>query len=317
MKRTALSVFFALSAAAVFSGCEKPPVAWGHVVPLRQVVGDYNANASRIPRLWARAKLHITFTDDKGFPHSYGSTSPLAGSNGLLILSKTTDPLGPQEFVMIGKEAASEVFRLGSSASEKVYYLWYNFGQRAAAWWGLHEFAGAPGIKDIPIEPNQLLAVLGIMELPSDFSRLPTVALSMSIKDRAYVLTFIDRQPVTGDITLRREMYFDWTKSGPGRCAMVKFFDTTGRRVMTATLKSYKPVDITDNDPSQKAYMPTDIEVAFISDSGKTSKLHMVLSEMTTKEKFQPDVFRLDIRNIPPENVVQVDAECGPGGCSE
>ena len=66
MKRNVLSLLIALSAAVVLGGCERPPVAWEHVVPLRQVVDEYNANASRIPRLWARAKIHITFTDDKG-----------------------------------------------------------------------------------------------------------------------------------------------------------------------------------------------------------------------------------------------------------
>ena len=62
-------------------------------VSLKQLVAEHNANAAKVPRLWARAKIMV---DLPGLP-PIGSTSPLAETNGLLFLSKTADPTRPSK----------------------------------------------------------------------------------------------------------------------------------------------------------------------------------------------------------------------------
>ncbi|MHC4295649.1 MAG: hypothetical protein ACYSTL_08705, partial [Planctomycetota bacterium] len=175
--------------------------------------------------------------------------------NGLLLLSKTSDPLGPQNFVLIGYETlAIELFRVGTSADEGVYYLWHRFGE-GEAWWGKTELSAAPGIRDLPIDPIQLLSVLSICELPRDLTNIPTVMLSMTHRPGeryspnelcAYVLTYIDRQPISNRILFKREIYFTWDDTHLTRPFLVNLFDDSGERVMTARLADYREIESPD-----------------------------------------------------------------------
>jgi len=300
------SVLLALTAA----GCPRPcPTT---MVPLESLVAEYNANAASVPRLWARARIQLTLTTPSGLGLTVGTVSPLDPPNALLLLSRGANPLGPHNFVLIGRETASlELLRVGSSAEEDVYYLWYGFGDRTRAWWGRNKFAGAPGVAEMPIDPNQLLAVLGVCPLPADFTQPPTVAMTMNATPGqcAYVLTYIDRQPVTRRLTFRREIHFRWDKDEPRRPFLVHFFDAEGRRIMTATLKDYRPIKAAHlpAPPAAASVMPTDIEINWPE---RKSRVHIVLSEMTTADKWQVEACRFREHlpiSMPPDHVVQVD----------
>ena len=66
--------------------------------------------------------------------------------------------------------------------------------------------------------------------------------------------------PLTGRIGFRREVYFRWEAGEPIRPFMVRFFDRTGRRVLTARLADYRPVALPDaEDGAEPPVMPTDI----------------------------------------------------------
>jgi len=285
-------------------GCARCPETQ---ISLEQLVDEYNVNAACVPRLWARAKIQLTLPDERGGTFTWGSTSPLAGANGLLILSKRPNRLGPQDFVLIGRELGGlELFRLGSSVDEGAYYLWYRLGSRGGAWWGRHKFAGAPGIQALPIEPSQLLAVLGVCELPEDFTRLPTVALSMSHDPCAYVLTYIERESTTNRISFKKEIYFRWDDTRMRRPFLVKLFDNSGNRIMIAKLRNYQHIrnpDLQENLP----VMPTNIEISW---PGKAGRIHIALSEMTTVQKGTAEVFGFR-ENLPPgispADIIQVD----------
>ena len=298
----------------VLAGCQ--PTAPLTRVGIDPLVAEYNANARQVPRLWARAKMQLSFN---GF--SLGSTSPLAASNGLLLLSKTDEPLGPQNFVLIGQETlAMKLFAAGSSVDEGIYYLWHR-ARDGQAWWGWHELAGAPGTETdaIPIDPNQLLSVLGICELPSNFTQLPTVALTMTHRPGekldfgekcAYVLTYLARQPLTNRILFRREIYFTWDETDPRRPYEIRLLDATGQRIMTAQLRNYKSIETDNADPPP--VMPTDIRIAW---PGRDAGLHILLSEMTTENRWDIEaVYFRDAETgalpdgVDPANVVPIDA---------
>ena len=145
----------------------------------------------------------------------------------------------------------------------------------------------------MPIDPTQLLGVLGVCELPADQTRPPFVGQRISFDPPAYVLTFIDRQPVTRKFKFRREMYFRWSKTKARRPFMVKIFNDLGLVVLTAEMKSYREITLEDVDGNSgpAPVMPTDIKLTW-HETG--SKLHLVLSEMTTEEDiFDPDAFLL------------------------
>lgn len=303
-----------LLAAALSAGCLRCPDSH---VSVDQLVKHHNTvNTRPVPRLWARAKIQLTFKNSRGLGITWGSTSRLAATNGLLLLSKGPDPLGPHDFVLIGREAMGvDLFRVGSSLAESKYYLWYSYGDSGQAWWGRQELAGAPGIEDIPIDPNHLLSVLGVCDLPQDFTKLPTVVMRMSHDPCAYVLTYLQRQATTGRIVSTKEVWFRWTEKGPARPFLVKLLGADGQEVMVARLSAYKPI----SSPGKPIpHMPTDIRIAW---PGKGSKVHIVLSEMTTEDKWQVEACRFldpDTGDLPsgisPADVVQVDRALEAGG---
>ena len=292
-----------------FCGCTQCPKTH---VSIDRLVREYNANAAAVPRLWARARMNITLADEKGRTATWGSATP----NGLLVLAKSDNRLGPHDFALIGREVGQEVFRVGSSLTERLYYCWYRFGDKGVAMWGRQELAGAPGIKALPIEPYQLLAVLGICELPPDLTKLPTVAMAMSRNPCAYVLTYVDREPISNRITFRREMYFRWSDTEPRRLFLINFFSPDGRRVVTARLRDYRPIEITDVKrlPSGPVVMPTDITIEVCgSQDSAIRRIHMVLSKMTTADKWQRAAVHF-AENLPPGiKKVQIDRHIGLG----
>ena len=286
-------------------------------VSVGQLVAEHNANAAMVPRLKARAKMHVTITDAKGRRLTWGSTSPLAPANGMLLLSKTEDPLGAKDFVLVGRESlAVELFRVGSSASEGKYYLWYHLGERGKAWWGRLELAGAPGIDEMQIDPNHVLSVLAVCRLPQSFTELPAVLMRMSKDPCAYVLTYVDRQVRTGRIAAMREVYFNWDDGGLRRPFMVKLLGPAGQHVMTAKLDKYRRID-TDGPRTPAPVMPTDIRIDW---PAKGNKVHLVLSELTTADTWDASCCRF-AEELPaaigPADVVQVDRALEAGVQSE
>jgi hypothetical protein len=72
----------------------------------------------------------------------------------------------------------------------------------------------------------------------------------------------------------------------------VDLFDAAGRRVMTARMKCYRPIDVSelDDPPDVVPVMPTQIEIVANPFPGvKTfiKRIHLVLSEMTAEDKWE------------------------------
>ena len=304
-----------LMAAAVLAGCG--PHQPKTTLTRAQLLERYNTNAAAVPRLWARAKIALTLTDKDGRRLSWGSTSPVVSPNGLLLMAKGDMPLGPHDFVLIGRApAATELFRLGNSSRDGIYYLWYSLGDHSGAMWGHDELAGAPGV-DMPIDPMAVLGVLTVTDLPTNPTDLPTIVLTLNTKPYEYVLTYVDRRPVTGEILFHREIHCTWSDSKPPRPFLVNLFDAEGHKVMAASLGNYKAIDVPDSSGGAGPVMPTDIQITW---PAKNSRLHMVLSEMTTAEKWDRSqaLFTPNMpRSIPLDEVVQVDKALGSGGAAE
>lgn len=304
------AAFGLLTIATTLAGCVSCPKTH---VSMDQLVSEYNANAARVPRLKARAKIHVTLTDERGRSFGWGSTSALAPPNGMLLLSKHDDPLGDKDFVLVGRESlAVDLFRVGSSAAEGKYYLWYHMSEYGKAWWGRLDLAGAPGIEQMPIDPNHLLSVLAICAIPQEFSELPTVLMRMSKDPCAYVLTYVDRQARTGRIIATHEIYFNWDDSGLRRPFMIKLLGPDSKHIMTARLSNYRRIDA-DSPEAQGPVMPTDIRIDW---PAKGNKVHLALSEMSSADTWDVSFCRFSDElpsGIGPDNIVQVDAALKTG----
>lgn len=249
---------------------------------LDRLVAQYNANADAVPRLWAEVTLVVKAADKNGVPYTWGSA--LLPPNGNLLLAKGKDPLGPHYFLLRGKETGQEVFRVASSPDEGLYYCLVRMGEKSTLWKGRQELAGGPGIKELPIDPNQLLSVLGVFPLPRDFTKLPTVAMDMSTQPCAYVVSYIDRQPVSQRILFRRQVYFRWSDREPVRPFRVDLLSDEGRRVLTADLRSYGPIAGAGN-----AEMPRDIRIDWVHTPGRGAEvksIRMIISHPKTTGEF-------------------------------
>lgn len=276
------------------------------IVPVHQVVGEYNKNASQIDQFWAKAKIKVT-VPKAGIPFSWGSTDPNAEPNGLLMLFKNEDnKLGPHDFVLIGRETGIEVFRLGCYVADDVYYFTFGRGEESTFIHGRISLAGAPGVRGLPIDPLQVPAVLGICELPDDFTQPPLVTQTMNVTpgECAYVLTYIDRQPITNRLLARREVYFRWSDCERRRPFMVKLFDNRGVRVMTAEMADYARVKLDgDDDEATGPLMPTDIRISW-PDQG--TSVEIALDRMTDTKGMREGCAPPD---DPPGKIIQVDRE--------
>ena len=161
--------------------------------------------------------------------------------------------------------------------------------------------------------------MLGICELPADFTKLPTVAMAMSSNPCAYVLTYLDREPLTRRILSRREIYFDWSDDRPRRPFRIDLFDNEGEQIMVARVKDYRAID-TVEPMSNPPVMPTNIEITWPQ---KGNRIHLILSEMTTEDKWDVAACRFrdpETGDLPaglsPADVIQVDRALDRGGAT-
>ena len=324
LRRSALGLLSLFVIAA--GGCGQPlPKAQ---ITLDELVAEYNANASAVPMLAAYTDIEFT-----AYHEATGLSLPLWSSpNGLLRIKKGPDPLGAHDMVLIGREVSKQVLRVGTSRKENVYYMW-TLMPEARAMWGRMQLAGAPGIKLMPIDPTGLQAVLGICQLPADQSNTPAVTLQMDTTPGryAYVLDYVSRQPVSNRIVVRREFRFAWDEKRHSWLAEIlwgkekrrlldeiNFFDARGRRIMSAAVGNYEPVDVSamDNPPETPPIVPTDIRITWFNDrKQKTASVRLQLSQMTTEETWDTEICEF-LKNvpadIPPDKVIQIDKHIQP-----
>ncbi|MBT3198427.1 MAG: hypothetical protein HN350_00765 [Phycisphaerales bacterium] len=307
LRQTSLVLLALLLVAA--GGCT-PPIP-NTQITLGQLVSEYNTNASGVKMLAAYAEIdYIEYHDITGLGLTLWS-SP----NGLLRMKKGKNPLAPGDMVLIGREMSQQVMRVGTSLKDKAYYMWALMPKKLAMW-GHLELAGAPGIRQLPIDPTGLQAVLGICQLPADQSKTPAVTLQMDTTpgEYAYVLRYVNRQPVSKHLLQRREYRFTWGDDKPRRLEEVNFYNALGRKVMTAEVSDYQPIDIASmtNPPAAAPVMPTDITITWFNDrQQKTNAVHLKLSQMTTDEEMWDIEVCEFLSNLPSEipaqSVIQVD----------
>ena len=296
-----LRIGLAMTALALLqAGCSPCPTK---SVSMEQLVGEYNANAAAIPKVWARATIDLTIIDDKGGAFNWGTT--IGASNGLLVSGKTA-PATP-DFVLVGRESGQEVMRLGTSSADNLYYAWYHFGDKGGAWTGRADRAGAAGATDIFVDPQTLISLLGIIELPPGSATLTMNRGGFAAGPCAYVLTC--SQP--GANISKREIYFTWTQEGPRRVYQVICFGRDGQRVLTAKLSDYGPVSGAEVH-GQPAIVPTDITMAGEDSPGHKSRLRnlrLKLAGMKIGEAEPAEAAKF-WDNLPPvlkDHVVDID----------
>ena len=288
------SALVAIALAGLLAGCEILPPAEDYsrcpekVVTLAELVTPYNANARRVPKLWARAAIRI---ESEGI--GWGSAAKGASPNALLLLSKEESTANAPNFTLIGRESSVEIFRMGTDARSGLYYLWLMLGDQGRAYYGRQEMSGAPGVRLMPVDPVLLVEVLGVTGLPAlRPGAVPTIVPQMQGKPvPAYVLRYVKPQPVTGQWRQWREVQFRWGEKGPGQVFRVKLYDAKGFCRVWADVDDYAPVEVDGEETGPM--MPTYIRMHWPAIKGvqSASKLEIRLSKMTTRKVWSKKVF--------------------------
>lgn len=336
MSNRAAWTMAAVAGMSLLGGCIDKETCPDHFLTLRQVAGEYNQNAAQVPQVWARARIRATFSDGKGGSYSWGSASELSTPNGYLILSKrasapATQPAGQAaapDFVLMGGELSQPLFRVGVDGANGLEYLWHAVGDNPKAWFGRTQLAGAPGVESVPIDPLQLVELLGVNELPpTGPGAMPTIVMTLKTEPPcAYVVRYLRPQPVTGELKIWREVYFRWREDKsakpprplePARPFHVRLYDADGLCRVQADVSSYQPIEIADaaSQPAQRPTMPTDFQITWpaIPNVQTAASLHLVLSDVSTK-RVGPKLFDFWSHLPPKVQTEQVDSLYGPVG---
>ncbi len=283
-----MAMGMALLVAVALAGCGH--VCPKDVVPQEVLVAEHNANAAKVTRLWSNARVAAWFTLESGVKVPWGSTSPLAAYNAKVRLWK--QPSGPPNFVLVGQVLAQDIFRVGIDAQAGLYYMWYSAGSKKLSLVGRTSLAGAPGVQGIPIDPLQLVAVLGLTELPTAPNWLPAVTMDLQHKPHAYVVRYWDSQAVTGRMKKWREVLYTWKDGQPRRPFQVRLFDAEGTCRVVAKVGRYKPIEWA-GPAAEAPMMATDYRIRWPGIKGvqRSASIHLTLENMSTTRTFLQTYF--------------------------
>jgi len=312
--RAAAARAIALAALPALAGC--PPRGPYDACPerhlsLTELVAAHNANARKVPRLYARASVRVTLHDERGRSVSWGSALPVAPPNTTVLMSKEGLEGKPPRFLMIGRELSAELFRIGIDADRELFYFWYSMGGSRGAFYGRLKYAGAPRTESMAIDPAQVVEILAVTELPPvEAGATPTVVMRLEGGPECwYVVDYLKPQPVTGKLKLWRQVWFDWDEKGPPRARRVRLYDADGLCRVVAELADYEPIA---TDAADAPVMPTDIRMTWPAIKGvqPASALHMKLSKVSTTHPFSNKAFDF-WSHCPVRDPVQVDSAYG------
>ncbi len=259
----------------------------GELVTWDQLVDEHNANAEKVPALWAIADVELNI---RGWKFRL--------PDGTVRLAKNADaPYGPQDFILRAKEVTEELFRLGVDAVNAEWYVWAKPPNRESfARWGRLADLHRPGWESPPVDPSQLLSVLGV--LPWRFDAEGThqaVAYTASTKPCVYKLLFVaPRKPAGAGMYVQREVWLD-RHEGAHRPEKVLLFDPAGQIVMEADLGDYQKIEAA-GDEADWPVMPTDIRIAWPqapSDSIRSIRLR--LHGQTTENPTRDAAYRRQV----------------------
>lgn len=258
---------------------EAPP-AWA------DVAAAYNARASRLTRLWARAVVSAEFTDESGRRRRE------QGEGHLQVIQPSRLALSAGKL--------GEVF-LWIGCDESCY--WFIDAKEAKkAWVGAHSAATREKIETIglPAAPRELLALTGITPLPGESASKHDVAWGPH--RRSLVLTF-------DDDAVRWRYSLDPLSYEPLHIEVIDA--ATGKAVITSQLLNYAPVAMR-GEGAVPPRVPTRIRCEH-HPSGSTLGLSIADMVNSGRGKLRPEVFDFDALapRLGVREVVDVDAEEG------
>lgn len=254
-----------------------------------ELLSQYNANANKVDRVWARADL--TANVSIGSKHIDSSLVVMQKSAGGEATAPATPSNGGQpEFVLIGREAGIDIFRTGIDTADGLYYFWYKFGDKNGAWAGPLAAANAPKNADVPVNPIEMVSLLSVTDIPSagQSVKVDKTPWLKPVKSPGQVFGpsryayIVSVYADSAKKQLQREVYFTWSDTEKARPFLVKMYDSQGRMRAYADLSNYQTVAMAGG----QAEMPTDIVITWppATVTQPESRISLKLSEIGPKD---------------------------------
>ena len=293
-------VLLSCAMAPALAGCPQPCPVELHT--RRQLIDEHNRNAAKVPSLWAVAHVEIRTADGKRY----------ALSESRLLLRKR--PEGPQDFMLRGREIGREFFRLGIDAGSEECYFWLNAARDGAegngfARWARIDDLNRPGFETFPIDPTQLLNVLGIMAWHVTGDRTSQLVYTPMTDPCVYDLFLMSSSPHAGRPYPQWRVWLD-RRDPTHPPKRVWLYDRQGRCVLAATLSRHEKIE-TKHAKETWPVMPTDILMRWPMSKNFRS-VRIRLSQPTTEggRRVAESLFR-DFRDGIPRNIKDA-RELGP-----
>jgi hypothetical protein len=188
---------------------------------MNSVVAAINANNSRVPTLWAKGYFEANLVDRGRRQFVNGDINLIYRQPGDMRLVAKKDVAGP-------------VFEVGSNAER--YWLIVK-GDVDTMWHGRHDASPSSSSKELPIQPELMLEVLGVSTIDPNFKQPPVPVMRFNNDSDTY--TFVWNAPLPDRWVATKEVWYDRATKLPVK---VVLFDANGRVVLRANLSNHKPV---------------------------------------------------------------------------
>jgi hypothetical protein len=278
MKTKYRAIFVGLLSATALSitGCPCPPA-----VPRAELIERYNGNADKVTSLWAVADVEVQITDDKGKVSSYRLQD-----GRLLMKKRSDDPFGPQDFLLRGKAFDQEFFQLGVDGGAGEHYFWLAPPEgrgKPYGRWGRIADLGRPVYESLPVDPTQLLELLGVLAWRDRSDGFSLTICTPMEAPCVYDLMFVSGLP--GGRLSARKVWLD-RRDKLNRPTRVWLYDPEGECVLSADLGRYETV-ATDAPKAEWPVIPTDISIHLQAKEGIRA-IRLRLSDATVETAKQP-----------------------------
>ncbi len=213
----------------------QPTTVPAEVEDVGVIVDRINANAERMPNdvmLKSFARIQAGIVDEEG------KTTDYTGDGRLYFVK-------PMYFYLTFNHLASTIVKMSSDG--QTYWLWYK--ETKKVYWGKYEHLNKPRLRDMPIQPDQVIAALGLTRLPTSFDRLfgpvfsvPTQRIPHTLNPQVR-LTYFRRIEDHG----RLDRVYSVSRRPPNLPERILFGDKHGRVGCEATLDHLRPVGVSDD----------------------------------------------------------------------
>ena len=295
--RAGLLALVLAAGAALAGGCRTGPDAgagaryFGPTQTMYDVVREINENNQAIGSLFCKHYFEATIYDEKKESH-------FVNANGTLMLLK------PRDFYFDGvKEAVGKVVEMGSNAAQ--YWLRIDDTKQVTLWWGAYANINKPCSKEIPIRPDLIMEVLGVGNIPGDFTEPPVPVMRFNNDADAYMLTW--NAPGKDRWYSEKEIWYDRRTKLP---TLVLLYDANGRVILRAKLSGHRGVRVADQPEERWPKLATDYRLFFPENR---SQMWIQLSDLALKSDNgfpKPGGIKLKRNPESTEKQIQLDENC-------